>query len=160
MVEIYNLIHKVTKYPIIFSKFNSLKLKLTYFGSDHYRGVIMGAMATQIISLTIVYSTVYSDADQRTIKAPRHWPLCKEFTGKRWIQVLAHRASNAENVSIWWRHDAMASRFTSPEENPDRRSILFAIDYCHSNSMEFICCNKYCIDVFGSQLQLRCRGMR
>ena len=29
----------------------------------HYGGVIMGAIASQIISLTIVYSTVYSDAD-------------------------------------------------------------------------------------------------
>ena len=54
----------------------------------------MGAMASQITSLTSVYSTVYSDADQRKIKAPRHWPLWQ-------------MASNAENVSIWWRnHDA------------------------------------------------------
>ena len=32
---------------------------------DHYYDIIMGAMASQITSLTIVYSTVYSDADQR-----------------------------------------------------------------------------------------------
>ena len=31
----------------------------------HYNNVIMGAMAFRITSLTIVYSTVYSDADQR-----------------------------------------------------------------------------------------------
>ena len=31
----------------------------------HYCDVIMGAIASQITSLTIVYSTVYSDADQR-----------------------------------------------------------------------------------------------
>ena len=31
----------------------------------HYTDVIMGAIASQITSLTIVYSTVYSDADQR-----------------------------------------------------------------------------------------------
>ena len=37
----------------------------------------MGAIASQITSLTIVYS----DADQRNIKTPRHWPLCGEFTG-------------------------------------------------------------------------------
>ena len=30
-----------------------------------YTGVIMGAMASQITNLTIVYSTVFSDADQR-----------------------------------------------------------------------------------------------
>ena len=31
----------------------------------HYNDVIMGAIASQITTLTIVYSTVYSDADQR-----------------------------------------------------------------------------------------------
>ena len=31
----------------------------------HYNDVIMSAMASQITSLTIVYSNVYSDADQR-----------------------------------------------------------------------------------------------
>ena len=31
----------------------------------HYRDIIMGAMASQIPNLTIVYWTVYSDADQR-----------------------------------------------------------------------------------------------
>ena len=45
----------------------------------------MGVMASKFTSLTIVYSTVYSGADQRKIKAPRHWPLCGEFTGHRWI---------------------------------------------------------------------------
>ena len=33
--------------------------------SLHYNDVIMGTIASQITSLTIVYSTVYSDADQR-----------------------------------------------------------------------------------------------
>ena len=51
----------------------------------HYSDVIMGAMASQITSLTIVHSTVYSGADQENIEALRHWPLCGEFTGDRWI---------------------------------------------------------------------------
>ena len=34
-------------------------------GVHHYRDVIMGAMVSQITSLTITYSTVYSGADQR-----------------------------------------------------------------------------------------------
>ena len=47
------------------------------------------------------------------IKAPNHWPLCGEFTGEFPAQIAnlpvagdfpAQRASNAENVSIWWRH--------------------------------------------------------
>ena len=37
----------------------------TPLSSVHYDDVIMGAMASHITSLTIVYSIVYSDADQR-----------------------------------------------------------------------------------------------
>ena len=36
------------------------------------------------------------------IKVLRHWPLCGEFTVTG--EFPAQRASNAENVSIWWRH--------------------------------------------------------
>ena len=68
----------------------------------HYDDVIMTMMAAQITSLTVVYSTVYSDTNQRKHKAPRHWPLCGEFTGTG--EFPAQRASYAENVSIWWRH--------------------------------------------------------
>ena len=39
---------------------------------------------------------------KENIKAPRHWPLCGEFTGTG--ELPAQRASYAENVSIWWRH--------------------------------------------------------
>ena len=53
--------------------------------SIRYSDVILGAMASQITSLMIVNSAVYSGADQRNIKAPRHWPLCWEFTSDRWI---------------------------------------------------------------------------
>ena len=35
---------------------------------------------------------------QPHMKVPRHWPLCAVFT------FLAQIASNAENVSNWWRH--------------------------------------------------------
>ena len=43
--------------PLIFSEQHSV--------NSHYDDVIMGAMASQITSLTIVYSTIYPDADQR-----------------------------------------------------------------------------------------------
>ena len=36
------------------------------------------------------------------IKAWRYWPLWEESTGDRWI--TSQMASNAEYVSIWWRH--------------------------------------------------------
>ena len=62
----------------------------------HYDDVIMGVMASQITSLTIVYSTVYSDADQRKpqssaslafvrgfhrgpVNSPHKWPVTRKM---------------------------------------------------------------------------------
>ena len=62
----------------------------------------MGTMASQITSLTIVYSTADSGADQKTSKL-RVTGLCvgnSPETG----EFPAQMASNAQNVSIWWRH--------------------------------------------------------
>ena len=57
----------------------------------------MGMIASQIISLTIVYSTVYSDSEQRKHQSSASLAFVRgEFP--------AQMASNAENVSIWWRH--------------------------------------------------------
>ena len=39
---------------------------------------------------------------KESTKSPRHWPLCGEFTGVRWIP--RPKDNNAENASIWWRH--------------------------------------------------------
>ena len=68
----------------------------------------MGAVASQITNLAIVYSTVYSGTDQRkkklrvTGRCVGNSPVTGEFP--------AQMASNAENVSIWWRlHDNLLS---------------------------------------------------
>ena len=58
----------------------------------HYYDVIMGTMASQITSLTIVFSTVYSDADQRKHqssaslafmrgihRSPHKWPVTRKM---------------------------------------------------------------------------------
>ena len=76
--------------------------------SHHSNEVIMSAMASQIIGISIVYSTFWSGADQRKIKGPRNWPLWGEFGVDRWIP-RTQRASNAENVSIWGRHHVKTS---------------------------------------------------
>ena len=59
----------------------------------------MGGIASQITSLTIVYSTVYSDADQRKHQSSATLAFVPG-TG----EFPAQMASYAENVSIWWRH--------------------------------------------------------
>ena len=67
-----------------------------HYTGDQYNDVIMGAMAFQITSLTIVYSNVYSGADQRKhqssallafvrwihrwpVNSPHKWPVTREI---------------------------------------------------------------------------------
>ena len=63
----------------------------------------MSPIASQITSLGIVYSTVYSGSDKKKTSKLRVTGLCAENspgTG----EFSAEMASNAENVFIWWRH--------------------------------------------------------
>ena len=67
-----------------------------FCGLNHYNDVIMGVIASQITSLTIVYSIVYSDADQRKhqssaslafvrgihrgpVNSPHKWPVTRKM---------------------------------------------------------------------------------
>ena len=67
-----------------------------YSATHHYCDIIMGAIAFQITSLTIVYSTVYSGADQRKhqssaslasvwgihrwpVNSPHKWPVTRKM---------------------------------------------------------------------------------
>ena len=62
----------------------------------------MGAIASQITSLTIVDSSVHSDADKKTSEllvtglCAGNSPMTGEFP--------AQMTSNTESVFIWWRH--------------------------------------------------------
>ena len=51
----------------------------------YYSDIMMGATASQITSLTIVYLTVYSGADQRKYQSSASLALWGEFTGDQWI---------------------------------------------------------------------------
>ena len=51
----------------------------------HYGDVIMGPIASQNTSLMIVYSTVYSDANQRNHQSSASLAFVREFTADRWI---------------------------------------------------------------------------
>ena len=82
------------------------------YNNNHprYNDVIMGTIASQITILTIVYSTVYWDADQKKTSKLRVTGLCAENSPGTGAPP-AQMASDAENVSIWWRHDAQASPY-------------------------------------------------
>ena len=62
----------------------------------------MTTVASKITSLTIVYSIVYSGADQRKHQSSASLAFVRKFIGTG--EYPAQRASYAENVSIWWRH--------------------------------------------------------
>ena len=75
----------------------------------HYSDFIMTVMTSQITSLTIVYSTFYSGADQRKHQSSTSLAFVSGI--HRWPgEFLTQRASNAENVSIWWRHHGNLKR--------------------------------------------------
>ena len=63
----------------------------------------MGAMASHITSLTIVYSTICSGVDQRKHQSSASLAF---FVGNLPVtgEFPAQMASNAENVYIWWRY--------------------------------------------------------
>ena len=76
---------------------------------NQYTDVIMSTMVSQITSLTTVYSTVYSGTDYKKTPKLHVTGLCagnSPVTG----EFPAQRASNAKNVSIWWRHHATLYR--------------------------------------------------
>ena len=94
-------------------------------------------MPFQITSLTIVYSTVYSNADQRkNTKAPRHWPCAgnSPVTG----EFPAQKASDADEcfhlmTSSWIFNVARINHamygYRGLNHDTDEDLALFILDY-------------------------------
>ena len=81
----------------------SIPLRAGSCSMKHYNDVIMSTMASQITSLTIVHSTVYSrHRSERTSKL--HVTGLCEWNSPVTSEFPAQRTSNTENVPIWWRH--------------------------------------------------------
>ena len=70
-----------------------------YTSSYHYNDVIMSAMASQITSVSIGCSTVGSKLHVTCLCVGN-----STVTG----ELPAQKATNMENVSIWWCHDDSA----------------------------------------------------
>ena len=72
----------------------------SYWRTHHYNDVIMDSMASQITSLTI-----YSGGDQRKHQSSASLVFVRGIhRGPMNSPQKSPMASNAENVSIWWRH--------------------------------------------------------
>ena len=104
------------------------RLTNVYWGHNpnlHYSDVIMGAMASQISSLTIVYSTVYSGIDQRKhqssasltfvrgihrspVNSPHKWPVTRKmfpFDDVIMCKIPVSMRKYLEYISICTCHD-------------------------------------------------------
>ena len=96
---------ELAKCLLVHSAFNWLSidshtyvLRVVVVLLTHYSDVIMRAMMSQITGVSVVYSTICSGVDQR--KYQSSMSLGSPVTS----ELPAQRASNAENVSIWWHH--------------------------------------------------------
>ena len=68
----------------------------------HYNDVIMGTMASQFTSLTIIYLSIYSGADHRKHQSSASLAFVRGIHRWPWT-------SNEENVPIWWRHHEISA---------------------------------------------------
>ena len=87
--------------------------------------VIMSAMASQIIGVSIVFSVVCAGADQGKQQSVVSLALMRGI--HRWpVDSPKKRASNAENVSIWWRQHVIsqASVWVSRTNSPHTFLLL------------------------------------
>ena len=64
----------------------------------------MSPMASQITSHGIVYITVYSGADKKNHQSSASLAFVRAESSPGTGEFPAQKASNAENVSIWWRN--------------------------------------------------------
>ena len=94
----------------------------------HYGDVIMSTLASQITSLAIVCSTVYSGAGQRKYQSSASLAFV-------WV-------NNAENVSIWWRHHAHSA-------HAYRRHASVMPSHCHHTTLYHIKikCGQTCLQL-------------
>ena len=77
--------------------------------SIHYNDIIMSAMASQITSLTIVYSRLFRYRSEEISKL-RVTGFCAGSSPVT-CEFPEQRASNTESISIWWRHHVYSHIF-------------------------------------------------
>ena len=77
----------------------------------HYNDAIMGAIASQITSLTVVYSTVYSDADQRKHQSSVSLTFVREFTGDPHKWPVTRKMFLFDDVLMRYIKESIPSKF-------------------------------------------------
>ena len=97
--------------------------------SCHYNDVTMRAMASQVTSLTIVYSNVYSGTDQRKHQSSTSLAFVRGI--HRWPVNSPHKGPvTCKNVSIRWRHhvppllNTLAALIVRNMTNPKKKTFM------------------------------------
>ena len=123
---------------------NSLRL------SDHYADVIMIEMASQITSLAIVYSIVYSDADQRNnqssaslafvrgshrgpVNSPHKWPVTRKmfpFEDVIMMHICIKVSARQGSMQFCPTKISLGPHFMSPR---GPKTLLYSKSQCHYN---------------------------
>ena len=62
----------------------------------------MSAMAPQITGLVVLFSAVYSDADQRKYQSSASLAFVRGI--HRWPVYEPQKGEQRGKISIWWRH--------------------------------------------------------
>ena len=110
---------------------NQLQWLILDMVSAHYSDVIMRAIASQITSITIVYSTVYSGADQRKhqsslslafvwgihqwpVNSPHKWPVTlKMFPFHDVIMKMTTFLSQFQSRHWWYMYISMPNQWVN-----------------------------------------------
>ena len=83
-------------YTVFYRKYGSGTYFMGITGTSKWTRWRLKSPASQLFNQKFIKAQI-----KENIKAPRHWPLWGEFP--------AQRTSNAENVSIWWRHHGLST---------------------------------------------------
>ena len=89
---------------------------IPYIACEHYNDVIMSMMASQITSLTIVHSSIYTDADQRKhqssvslafVRGIHRWPVNSPHKGQVTWKMFPFKDVIMGDISVpvlyvWW----------------------------------------------------------
>ena len=97
----------------------------TFVWSAHYSDVIMGAMASQITSLTITYSTVYSGTDQRKHQSSATLAFARGI--HRWPVNSPHKWPVTQKLFLY--HDVIMNMSMTPLMGPTSTTFLIADQY-------------------------------
>ena len=141
----------------------------TDWQTTHYNDVIMGTIASQITSLTIVYSTIYSDADQRKhqssaslafvrgihrepVNSVHKWPVTRrKFPLDDVIMLNVNEPTRSDGPQ------ALSNRFYT---KPDTKSVYSSSSMLVRSRYYTVTMNQTCChSVFTQSIQLRDQGL-